>query len=1144
MSLFKENNYKIIDTIGESTNGKVVHMKVDDEDKAFKIIEIPGDRQNTRFLKSAGMSQTEITHFYKLITEQVLSHLNMLQELKLSHMVPLEDISVQADDTYKVCITMPLLETFKHYYNVETDRSTKAAVELVIKAAEAVEQFHRAQIVSGYLSLNDFFVKDGQCLISDLGLDAILSQQGTKKVSLYEAPEVYRGEDYDERADVYTMGLILYQLMNNDQMPLLETVSYSAINDSLQKRAAGVSFPYPANADAPLANIIMKAVSPVSFNRYESMREFKVALVDYLMTVNQNTSKSHILMGKAEQSEDGETKIRLLLQAKQVNKNASYLDERLADAYYDQGEYENAIASYKTYIVKEPQSVSPYVKIGRAYDHLSDNKKAIQSYEAALTKMINNGVHHYKDEFMTTALYYAYDIKQTGLDNQALEYVRVHKLVGDELGELPKIIEFAGIKEVASEEIDYEEPFEDEVENIVQTDEKENIEDNEDVLVAPVVDEDDVEEVVDEEKDDVTTDDTEDHKIKRFAFDDEEEKEDDDQNQDDDSNRMDAYAAALAAAAALTQKLNDYDPFAKFDEKFADTSSEDIVNSVINNVKTHNDENVEDVVEEVVKDIEETTDDVIEEVQDDEVAEDVEETTDDVDEDVEDVVEEVKDDEEVVEDAEETTDEVVEEVEDVVEEVQDDEVVEDVEETTDDVDEDVEEVVEEVQDEEDVVEEVQDDEVVEDVEETTDDVVEDVEDVVDEVQDDEEVIEDVEETTDDVVEEVEDVVEEVQDDEEVIEDVEETTDDIDKDVEKVVEEVQDEEDVVEEVEETVEEVEDVVEEDKELTEEDDFKQEINDLESKVSEAVASIQPEVVEETDNVVEDSKEEKTDSFKDMSIDEELAELEALFGGLFTTTTKEEKVVEEIDNEEIVEDVQDTVDEVVEEVEDEKDVLEELQDKEAVTDTVENTVEEVDDTVEEVVEEVQDEKVVEDVEETTDDSVEETVEEKAPELTFEQLMDAANNFAQEGDYEAQANVLRKALHVKTGDIEAMLQLAEADRMLGQYQEAQYNLKRIMTIDPNEARAYIKMGAVSARQNAIPAAIDYYEQGLKLMIFDQNYPYPDEYEAACNNYAYLVSHSRAKRISPEFNNALERAGFKREARRLRQLVRRSGKIK
>ena len=138
----------------------------------------------------------------------------------------------------------------------------------------------------------------------------------------------------------------------------------------------------------------------------------------------------------------------------------------------------------------------------------------------------------------------------------------------------------------------------------------------------------------------------------------------------------------------------------------------------------------------------------------------------------------------------------------------------------------------------------------------------------------------------------------------------------------------------------------------------------------------------------------------------------------------------------------------------------------------------------------------------------------------------------------------MRKALHLKSGDIDAMLQLAEADRMLGQYQEAQYNLKRIMSIDPNEARAYTTMASVCARQNAVGQAIDYYEEALKIMIFDPEYPHQDDFEKACENYAYLVSHSREKRISPEFNNALERAGFKREARRLRQLIRRTARIK
>ena len=161
-----------------------------------------------------------------------------------------------------------------------------------------------------------------------------------------------------------------------------------------------------------------------------------------------------------------------------------------------------------------------------------------------------------------------------------------------------------------------------------------------------------------------------------------------------------------------------------------------------------------------------------------------------------------------------------------------------------------------------------------------------------------------------------------------------------------------------------------------------------------------------------------------------------------------------------------------------------------------------------------------------------------------FDSLMKAAQGFADGGDYEASGNAIKKALSIKHDDIEAMLKLAEADRLSGKYQEAQYTLKRVIGLTPEDPRAYVQMAHVSSRQNAAAVAIDYYEEALKLMIFNQANADAQLLEDASNNYAYLVSHSSAKRMSSHFQNTLERNGYKREARRLRQLIRRSARIK
>lgn len=37
------------------------------------------------------------------------------------------------------------------------------------------------------------------------------------------APEMYRGEQYDSRVDIYALGLVMYKLMNHNRLPFLKS---------------------------------------------------------------------------------------------------------------------------------------------------------------------------------------------------------------------------------------------------------------------------------------------------------------------------------------------------------------------------------------------------------------------------------------------------------------------------------------------------------------------------------------------------------------------------------------------------------------------------------------------------------------------------------------------------------------------------------------------------------------------------------------------------------------------------------------------------------------------------------------------------------------------------------------------------------
>lgn len=67
-----------------------------------------------------------------------------------------------------------------------------------------------------------------------------LSKKGTYS---YMAPEMYKGEAYDSRVDIYSLGIVLYKLRNHNRLPFIslekQLITYRDKENALNKRMDG-----------------------------------------------------------------------------------------------------------------------------------------------------------------------------------------------------------------------------------------------------------------------------------------------------------------------------------------------------------------------------------------------------------------------------------------------------------------------------------------------------------------------------------------------------------------------------------------------------------------------------------------------------------------------------------------------------------------------------------------------------------------------------------------------------------------------------------------------------------------------------------------------------------------------------------------
>src|SRR6185503_14457623 len=125
---------------------------------------------------------------------------------------------------------------------------------------------------------------DGSIKVVDFGIAKASMRRETRSSSLkgkvsYMSPEQCKGAGLDRRSDVYSLGVVLYELCTTSRL-------FKGDNDYLlmdQIVNGRVSLPQVRRPDLPneLSAIIMRAISPDPERRYFTAEEFRVALEQF-----------------------------------------------------------------------------------------------------------------------------------------------------------------------------------------------------------------------------------------------------------------------------------------------------------------------------------------------------------------------------------------------------------------------------------------------------------------------------------------------------------------------------------------------------------------------------------------------------------------------------------------------------------------------------------------------------------------------------------------------------------------------------------------------------------------------------------------------------------------------------------------------
>ncbi len=170
--------------------------------------------------------------------------------------------------------------TLKEYLDQRKDIRWKEAVHFVVQILRALQHAHDKGIVHRDIKpQNIMLLSDGTIKVTDFGIARLsrtavrATMEGEKAIGSvhYISPEQARGEITDEKADLYSVGVALYEMLTG-KLPFEADNAVSVAIMQMQNEATP---PHEINPDIPegLEQITMRAMQKDLTKRYQSAAE-------------------------------------------------------------------------------------------------------------------------------------------------------------------------------------------------------------------------------------------------------------------------------------------------------------------------------------------------------------------------------------------------------------------------------------------------------------------------------------------------------------------------------------------------------------------------------------------------------------------------------------------------------------------------------------------------------------------------------------------------------------------------------------------------------------------------------------------------------------------------------------------------------
>ena len=282
--------------IGAGSYGRVFEIERRDEfdtvyTGALKAVTIPSSQGELDEILADGMDMNGASTYFRDYVKELNREIALMSKLKgHSNIVSYEDHKMFPHEDgvgWDILIRMELLTPITSYLKQNHTFTRREVIQLGMDLCKALEICQRYNIIHRDIKPANIFISETEDFkLGDFGVARIASAStgaSTRAGTVnYMAPEVFRGEKYTSNVDIYSLGLVMYQLLNANRMPLYppypQPITPSSRERAQAQRLSGAALPPPANAEGRLAEIVLKACAPDPAQRYDSPTVMRQAL--------------------------------------------------------------------------------------------------------------------------------------------------------------------------------------------------------------------------------------------------------------------------------------------------------------------------------------------------------------------------------------------------------------------------------------------------------------------------------------------------------------------------------------------------------------------------------------------------------------------------------------------------------------------------------------------------------------------------------------------------------------------------------------------------------------------------------------------------------------------------------------------------